>query len=116
MLATSLAGQVTAAQGDHRQAACLHFNVAGAADSSRCTGIAWLSPERGTFAAGHSSGALFFYQKKVLSYIRVVLQVEHCNLTRLLWLSPDHGTCAAGHASGALFICQKKVLITEHLS
>ena len=90
MLVTSLAGQVAAQRGDSHRAAC-HFNPAadagggsnsdrnsdksgggsdrggsgGARDGSRVAGVCWLSAAQGLFAAGHTSGNLFIYQKRV---------------------------------------------------
>ena len=92
VLVTSLAGQVAAQRGDSHRAACHHFNLAadagggansdrnsdksgggsdrggiggGARDGSRVAGVCWLSAAQGLFAAGHASGNLFIYQKRV---------------------------------------------------
>ena len=65
VLATSLAGQVAAAPGHTRRAAAQHYNVNGGTEASRVTGVAWLSPALGIFAAGHATGALLIYQKRV---------------------------------------------------
>jgi hypothetical protein len=92
VLVTSLAGQVAAQRGDSHRAACHHFNLAadagggsnsdrssdksaggggdrggggGGRDGSRVAGVCWLSTAQGLFAAGHASGNLFIYQKRV---------------------------------------------------
>ena len=48
----------------HHQAS-LHFNINGVSDASRVAGLAWLPGSHGAFVAGHASGTIFFYQKKV---------------------------------------------------
>lgn len=111
MLATSLTGQIAAQRGDGRHAACLHFNVAGAEggsasdknsdrgggggdkggggrDGSRVAAVAWLSPALGTFAAGHVSGMLYIYQKRVGQV--GVWQIAKCRIVPCLDISHDH--------------------------
>ncbi|KAK9816453.1 hypothetical protein WJX72_000494 [[Myrmecia] bisecta] len=64
VIVASLRGQLQGSAANTKPITFLHYNADGAVDGRSCTSVCWIPKSEGSlFAAAHSSGSLYFYNK-----------------------------------------------------